>query len=97
MYKYVFNFARAKSYKNLQIDMAIDLWEVLIANKCRFFADWVEFLRTEKKDQQAVPKDTWDMFLEVVDSTKGDIANFVDDGTWPPIIDQFIIFYNKKY
>ena len=37
------------------------------------------------------------MFYELVDLTRGDIkANFVDDGTWPPIIDAFIAFYNKK-
>jgi|LauGreDrversion4_2_1035121.scaffolds.fasta_scaffold111866_1 hypothetical protein len=46
---------------------------------------------------QAVTKDTWDMFYEMIEQTKGEIQNFIDDGTWPPIIDQFIAYHNKKH
>lgn len=35
------------------------------------------------------------MLLEVIEQTKGDFANFVDDGAWPSIIDQFNEFYHK--
>lgn len=87
MYKYVYNFARDKSKKNMQVELAIDLWELLLSSKCKFLVDWIEFLQTEKKDQIAIPADTWNMLLELIDSTKGDLDNFVDDGTWPPIID----------
>lgn len=97
MYKFVFNYARDKAYKNLQIDLAIDLWELLVGGRAKFYGDWVEFLRTEKKDQLVITKDTWDMFYEMIEMTKGDIANFVDDGTWPPIIDAFVAYYNKKH
>lgn len=87
MYKFVYDFARDKSYPNLQMDMAVDLWESLIASKCRFYGDWIEFLRTEKKDQMVVPRDTWNMLLELINATEGDLAKFQDDGSWPPIID----------
>lgn len=96
MYKYVYNYARDKSKKNMQVEMAVDLWELLLAPRCSFLPLWVDFLQTEKKDQVAIPADTWNMLLELVDGTKGDLANFVDDGTWPPIIDQFIEWYGKK-
>lgn len=96
MYKYVYNYARDKSKKNMQVEMAIDLWELLLASKCSFLPIWVEFLQTEKRDQVAIPADTWNMLLELIDGTKGNLANFVDDGTWPPIIDQFIAYVGKK-
>lgn len=67
MYKYVYNFARDKSKKNMQVEMAIDLWELLLSSKCKFLVDWVEFLQSEKKDQVAIPADTWNMLLELVD------------------------------
>lgn len=97
MYKYVYNFARDKSKKNMSIEMAIDLWELLVASKCQFLVDWVEFLQTELKDQVVIPADSWNMFLELIDTVRGDMRQFVDDGSWPPIIDQFVAFYSKKH
>ncbi len=95
MYKFIYNFARDKSKKNMQVEMAIDLWELLLSSKCKFLLKWVDFLQSEKKDQVAIPADTWNMLLELIDATKGDLVNFQDDGTWPPIIDQFIAYANK--
>ena len=37
------------------------------------------------------------MLYELIESTKGDFANYVDDGAWPSLIDQFYEFYQKKY
>lgn len=54
---------------------------------------WVEFFKGEKKDQLVISKDTWNMLLELIESTKGDFANYVDDGAWPVLIDQFNEFY----
>jgi DCN1-like protein 1/2 len=36
MYKFVYDFARDKSFKNLQIEVALDLWELLLQSKCKF-------------------------------------------------------------
>lgn len=96
MYKFIYHFARDKSNKNMQTDMAVDLWELLLSGRCRFLASWIEFLHGDKKDIKAVPKDTWDMLYELVETTKGDLANFVDDNSWPPIIDQFIALQPAK-
>lgn len=96
MYKFIYHFARDKSNKNMQTEMAVDLWELLLSGKSKFLPLWIEFLQSEKKDQKAVPKDTWDMLYELIETTKGDMNSFVDDGTWPPIIDQFAAFFNAK-
>lgn len=97
MYKFVYNFARDKSKRNMATDLAIDLWELLLSSRCRFLSDWVEFLQTDLKDQIVIPVDSWNMLLELVETTKGDMNTFVDDGSWPPIIDQFAAFYTKKH
>jgi hypothetical protein len=76
MYKFVYDFARDKSFKNLQMEVALDLWELLLAGKCRFLQDWIEFLKTEKRDLQVVQKDTWNMLLELIESTGGDFTKF---------------------
>jgi len=50
MYKFVYDFARDKTYKNLQVEIALDLWDLLLSTRCRFLSDWIDFIKTEKKD-----------------------------------------------
>ena len=87
MYKFTYDFARDKSFKNLQLEIALDLWELLLSSKCKFLSDWVDFLKTEKTELQVIQKDTWNMILELIEATQGDFKNFQDDGSWPPLID----------
>lgn len=44
MYKFVFDFARDKSFKNMNAEVAKDLWELLLSDKCKFFETWIKFL-----------------------------------------------------
>ena len=96
MYKFIYHFARDKSNKNLQMEMAVDQWNTLLKDRCRFLNLWIAFLTEEKKDLKVVTKDTWDMIYELNETTKGDLSAFVDDGSWPPIIDGFIAYFNAK-
>lgn len=84
---YVFDFAKEPGMKNLGMETATGLWELMLSDKCNFLGLWIEFMTTEKKDQQVVTKDTWQMLLELITQTKGNFDNFVDDGAWPSIID----------
>ena len=55
---------------------------------------WCRFLQEKKANKSliVVPKDVWDMFYELVKSTKGDLKNFEDDGAWPTLFDEFVNF-----
>jgi DCN1-like protein 1/2 len=35
-YKFVFDFSRDLGYKNISVDTAIGLWELLLTGKCKF-------------------------------------------------------------
>lgn len=50
-YKYVFDFSRDPGFKNISMETAVGLWELLLGDKCQFLKDWIEFLQTDKKDQ----------------------------------------------
>ena len=52
--------------------------------------------KKESKKLIVVTQDTWQMLYEFIDVTKGEISNYVDDGAWPVLIDEFVIYYNKK-
>jgi hypothetical protein len=68
---------------------------LFLKDKCLFFKDWVTFIVDIKKPV-VVKLDQWNMFYELIKQTKGNIKNFVDDGTWSSIIDEFIEYIQNK-
>jgi len=66
-----------------------------LSKECKFLKQWITFLEERKKDLQVITRDTWDLFFDLVKQTKGELKNFVDDGAWPSIIDEFIEFTKK--
>lgn len=50
LYRWVFDFSKEPGFKNVQIDTAVALWELLLNGKCKFLNDWISFLKDEKKD-----------------------------------------------
>ena len=67
---------------------------MFLGKKCKFMDTWCRFLQEKKANKSliVVPKDVWDMFYELVKSTKGDLKNFEDDGAWPTLFDEFVNF-----
>ena len=98
MYKFVFGFACEKGFKNVEVESAIALWDLLIGKqRCKFLDIWGKFLtdKVTKKELTVVTKDTWDLFYDLVQQTNGNMANFEDDGCWPVLIDQFNEYVNQ--
>lgn len=98
MYHYAFQFAQEKGKRNVEVELACGLWDLLIGQqKCSFLDKWKAFL-TAKMDNGAilvVTKDTWDLFYDLNKQCRGNIANFEDDGCWPVMIDEFVASVNN--
>ena len=58
-YLYVFDFAKDEGVKNLAVETAVGLWEVLLPKHCKFLKIWIEYITIEKKELQVINKDTW--------------------------------------
>lgn len=97
LYKFLFEYSKEPGFKNIPIETAFALWSMLLTDKCNFIMQFIEFLQKEKADLLVIQKDTWTMILELIEQTKGDFNNFVDDGAWPSMIDQFNEFYQAKH
>lgn len=98
-YKYAFTFAQEKGKRNVEVELANGLWDLLIGSgKCQFLSSWKTFLseKAQRGEILVVTKDTWDLFYELVKQTRGNLANFVDDGSWPSLIDEFVAYYNSN-
>ena len=90
VYKFVFGFSCDRGFKNVTTEVAVSLWALLLKDKCRFIDKWNAFIEKEAEGGlKAIKKDTWNMLLELIEATNGDMANFQDDGAWPVLIDQF--------
>ena len=77
----------------MDVELACALWDLLIgSSKCQFLNQWKAFLmgKFERKEIIVVTRDTWDLFYDFVKQTRGNLANFEDDGAWPVMIDEFV-------
>jgi len=92
LYKYSFNFAQEKGKKNVDVELACDLWDLLIGSKCGFLEKWKAFCmgKFERNEIKVITRDTWDLFWDLNKQTRGNMSNFEDDGAWPSIIDEFV-------
>ena len=97
MYHYAFSFAQEKGKRNVEVELACALWDLLIGSqKCGFLEKWKAFLqaKVERNEILVVTKDTWDLFYDLNQQTRGNISNFEDDGCWPTMIDEFVASVN---
>lgn len=93
IYLYLFTMALEPGFKTANIDTSIALWEMFLTEKCKYMKQWIAFIQNEQDGgMKAISKDTWEMIWELIKQTNGNMKNFVDDGTWPSIIDRFVSF-----
>ena len=97
IYKFAFNFAQEKGKKNVDVELACDLWDLLIGTKCGFLEKWKTFCmgKFERGEIRVITRDTWDLFWDLNQQTSGNFNNFEDDGAWPTIIDEFVEFVGQ--
>lgn len=96
IYNYVFGFSREVGCRNLNIDVAIALWRLLLGEKFPMVERWIAFLEARGK-RHDVSKDTWEMlldFLEIVQ--KEGLQGYDPNSAWPVLIDEFVEVLSKS-
>lgn len=93
MYKYAFTFAQEKGKRNVEVELACALWDLLIGQqKCGFLEQWKAFVTAKngRGELNVITADTWNLFYDLCKQTGGDLRRFEDDGCWPALVDEFI-------
>ena len=92
LYKFSFSFAQDKGKKNVDVELACSLWDLLIGQRCGFLNKWKAFCmqKYESNVLRVITRDNWDLFWDLIKATRGDMRNFEDDGAWPALIDEFV-------
>lgn len=92
-FSWLFEFSKAKDQRVIQLDIAIDTIQLVMSKDMFPLVDlWVAFLKTQTA---ALTKDTWHLLLDFSLNISPDLSNFDEDGAWPLMIDDFVIFARK--
>ncbi|XP_049848508.1 DCN1-like protein 2 [Schistocerca gregaria] len=86
-YQFCFNYGKGTE-RTLNLDYAILLWEMILADRFPLLQEWITFLRTKHK--KAISRDSWNLLLEFIDQASSDLSNYNSEGAWPMILDNFV-------
>ncbi|XP_058062362.1 DCN1-like protein 3 isoform X1 [Anopheles bellator] len=94
LYRFTFRFGLEPGHRILSLDMAISLWRlVFTVHTPDILQRWLDFLE-QQENIRGVPKDTWNMFLNFVESC--DIENYDDTEAWPSLFDDFVEYEQER-
>lgn len=91
-YKWLFEYAKGENHRAKSIDkeLATALWEIVVdSSQCPLRDKYIQFV-AKSYSESGISKDAWNQSLEFLWDTKGDLSNFVDDGSWPIVVDDFV-------
>lgn len=97
LYRFTFGFGLDidEGQRVLPTTMAMPLWKLLFGENSPTFMDkWYSFLET--KSVRAIPRDTWNMFLHMVETIKEDFSNYDESEAWPSLFDDFVETQRKS-
>ncbi|XP_046854961.1 DCN1-like protein 3 [Xenia sp. Carnegie-2017] len=91
LYRFTFGFGLdvEDGQRNLPTNMAIPLWRLVFGDDAPTYMDkWCQYL--EDNGVKVIPRDTWNMFLHLVESMKPDFSNYDESEAWPSLFDDFV-------
>eukprot|EP00761_Pharyngomonas_kirbyi_P005466 gb/GECH01005471.1/.p1 GENE.gb/GECH01005471.1/~~gb/GECH01005471.1/.p1 ORF type:complete len:262 (+),score=57.06 gb/GECH01005471.1/:1-786(+) len=92
-YQFVFRYCKPPDQKSMENEMACALWPMLLP-EYPHIKMWTEFMSQEYR--KAVPRDTWDLFLDFTRETDDTFSNYDPYAAWPVAIDDFVDYAKKK-
>ena len=90
LYRFTFDYAKSPGQTGLDQETAIAYWNILLADRFKFFDLWCKFL--QQNPQKSISNDKWNMFLEFCNMINDDMSNYDATDAWPVLIDDFVAF-----
>ncbi|KAF8810102.1 hypothetical protein BYT27DRAFT_6501356 [Phlegmacium glaucopus] len=89
---YMFSYALAKpeQSRNMDMEISVALWSVLLAPKYPIMAEVLHFINDNLESYKATNKDLWSMMLEFCRTIDPNLQGYETDGAWPTLLDDFV-------
>ena len=96
LYRFTFRFGLEPGQKVLPVEMAVSLWVLVFSQQeVPLLHRWVSFLKAHPQ-VRGIPRDTWNMFLNLVEAVGSDLSLYDDTEAWPSLFDDFFEYENDK-
>lgn len=87
-YRFAFHLFREPGRRNVQVDVAIQGWQVLLRGRFRLLHKFTSFVALCNK--AVIVEDTWRQVLDFCGSIHEDLSNYDASGAWPVLLDEFV-------
>ncbi|KAI0148393.1 DUF298-domain-containing protein [Xylariaceae sp. FL1272] len=106
VYRYTFVVGKEPAQRALSLEMAIIFWDMLFkspgyawrgnATGINWLKEYKDFL--EENWKRSVSRDMWNQTLEFAFKSMDDdtLTFYSEEGSWPGVIDEFVVWYKKK-
>lgn len=96
LYRFAFRFGldTELGQRILPVEMANSLWRVVFSQREPALLNrWIHFLEAHPHIR-GIPRDTWNMFLNFVETVDNDLSTYDDTEAWPSLFDDFVEYEN---
>lgn len=93
-YMFAFDYNKPENSRSLPIEMARQLFPLILEGRFVHLELWIEFLGKRK---QAISRDTYSLLLDFARNIDYDLKNFDEEnGAWPVLLDEFVDFAKPR-
>ncbi|KAG1145383.1 hypothetical protein G6F37_002780 [Rhizopus arrhizus] len=88
LYVYAFLYAKSQDQKSIDVEVAVALWQVILADKYPIIKSFMQFVE-EKKPIKVINKDQWASMLDLCKTVPEDLSGYDSVSSWPVLFDHF--------
>ncbi|GLI58900.1 hypothetical protein VaNZ11_000681 [Volvox africanus] len=87
-YRFVFHACREFGKRNLQMNVAVAAWRLILPGRFRLLERWCSFAAASSV--LVVTQDLWRQVLDFSRTVHEDLSNFDSAGSWAVLLDEFV-------